>query len=113
MDGPIASEEACMNAYALFVVAASALLLLVCIIAVDDIRKIRKRARRLSRLETKLDVLMKSAGIDPYIGLPAQVVDAICRGEKTKAIRLYRSATGGSLKEATDFIEEILRRSGG
>jgi len=79
--------------------------------AIDDLRK---RTRRLGRIEAKLDLLMKNAGIEfgPYEGLPAQVVDALNRDEKIKAIKFHMSATGVSLKEAKNFIEDIQHRSG-
>jgi hypothetical protein len=79
--------------------------------AIDDLRK---RARRLGRIEAKLDLLMRNAGIEfgPYQDLPTQVVDAVNRGDKIEAIKFYRLATGVSLKEAKTFIEDIQRRSG-
>jgi hypothetical protein len=110
MGWPIASEEASMNIFAFFVVAAAITLNLV--LYERNIKEIAKRRRRLRRSEAKLDRLMKNAGLDPYIGLPDGVADALNRGEKLKAIQLYRSATRVSLKEAKDFIEHIMRRSG-
>ena len=79
--------------------------------AIDDLRK---RTRRLGRIEAKLDLLMRNAGIEfgPYEGLPAQVVDALNRGDKLKAIKFYSFARGVSLKEAKTLIEDIQRRSG-
>ena len=79
--------------------------------AIDDLRK---RTRRLGRIEAKLDLLMRNAGIEfgPYEGLPAQVVDALNRGDKLEAIKFYCSAAGVSLKEAKNLIEDIQRRSG-
>ena len=78
---------------------------------IDDLRK---RSRRLGRIEAKLDFLMRNAGIEfaPYEGLPAQVVDALNRGDKIEAIKFYCVATGVSLKEAKNCIEDIQRRSG-
>ena len=75
---------------------------------------LRKRIRRLGRMEAKLDLLMKNAGIEfgPYEGLPAQVVDALNRGDKLEAIKFYCLARGVSLKEAKTFIDDIQRRSG-
>ena len=67
---------------------------------------------RLSRLDLKLDLLLKHAGIehDPYKNLPHEVVDALQRSQKIQAI--YRKATGVGLKEAKDFIEDVQRRAG-
>ena len=78
---------------------------------IDDLRK---RTRRLGRIEAKLDLLMRNAGIEfaPYQGLPAEVVDALNRGDKLEAVKLYCFTAGVSLKEAKTFIEDVQRRSG-
>jgi hypothetical protein len=39
--------------------------------------------------------------------LPAEVVDALRRGNKIEAIKLLRNATGLGLKEAKDAVERI------
>ena len=100
-----------MNEMILVVSAAVALSVVLLGKAIDDIRK---RIRTLRRIEAKLDLLMKHAGIEfePYKGLPPDVVDALQRGEKIEAIKSYRSAAGLGLKEAKDFIEDIQRRAG-
>lgn len=69
--------------------------------------------RALSRLEAKLDALLKHEGIqfDPYSDVPLPVVDALRRGKKIEAIKEYRAATGAGLKEAKDYVEELQRRS--
>jgi len=69
--------------------------------------------RRLSRLEAKLDVLLKHEGIrfDPFSDVPLPVVDALRRGKKIEAIKEYRAATGAELKEAKDYVEELQRRA--
>jgi len=79
--------------------------------AIDDLRK---RTRRLGRIEAKLDLLMQNAGIEfgPYEGLPAQVVDALNRGDTLEAIKFYCFARGVSFKEAKTFVEDTQRRSG-
>jgi hypothetical protein len=75
---------------------------------------ILKRLSALSRLDTKLDLLLKQAGIeyDPYTNLPLDVVDAVKRGNKIGAVKRYREKTGVGLKEAKDLIEEVQRRAG-
>lgn len=75
---------------------------------------LRKRMNALSRVDAKLDLLLKQAGIayDPYKNLPRAVVEAMQRGNKIQAIKEYREASGLSLKEAKDFIEEVQRRAG-
>ena len=69
--------------------------------------------RALSRLEAKVDVLLKHEGIqfDPYSDTPPPVLDALRRGKKIEAIKEYRVATGAGLREAKDYVEELQRRA--
>jgi ribosomal protein L7/L12 len=75
---------------------------------------IDRRLGPLWRVEAKINLLLEHVGIkfDPYKSLPQEAADAMARGEKIRAIKIFRSATGASLKEAKDFIEEVQRRSG-
>ena len=67
----------------------------------------------LSRLEAKLDALLKHEGIqfDPFSDCPPAEVDALRRGKKIDAIKAYREATGAGLKEAKEYVEEVQRRA--
>ena len=69
---------------------------------------------KLSRLDGKVDALLKHAGIayDPYENLPDDVIRAVQQGEKIQAIKHYRAETGVGLREAKEFIEEVQRRMG-
>ena len=71
------------------------------------------RGYALSRLEAKLDALLKHQGIqfDPFSDCPPAVVDALRRGKKIDAIKAYRAATGAGLKEAKEYVEELQRRA--
>jgi hypothetical protein len=75
---------------------------------------LRKKVSAISRLEAKLDLLLKDAGIayDPMEDLPPGVMEAVRAGEKIRAIQCYRQATGAGLKEAKEFIEEVQARAG-
>ena len=92
--------------------------IIVVIIGIAELRTqialLQKRASALSRLEAKLDLLLKNAGLayEPFGDLPPGVVEALQRGEKISAIKCYRQATGAGLKEAKEFIEEVQRRAG-
>ena len=85
----------------------------VLVAVINLVRMNRGTARTLSRLEAKLDALLKHQGIrfDPYSDVPARVVDALSRGQKIEAIKEYRAVTGVGLKEAKEFVEEIERRA--
>jgi hypothetical protein len=77
---------------------------------------IQNRLQKLWLIETKLDLLLKHADVefDPYalLSLPRDVVDALLRGEKLMAIKLYREATKSDLTEAKKIIDEVQRRTG-
>ena len=78
------------------------------------LNKIESKISMLSRVDAKLDLLLKQSGLeyDPYKNLPPSVVDAVQRGKKIEAIKRYRETTGVGLKEAKEFIEEVQRRGG-
>jgi hypothetical protein len=73
---------------------------------------VERRLNRLSRLEAKIDALLKKGDItfDPFQDVPADVRDAVERGETILAIKRLRQATGVGLKEAKDIIDELRRR---
>jgi hypothetical protein len=75
---------------------------------------IQTRMTVIGRVEQKLDLLLQHAGIkfDPFANVPPDVVDALRQGQKIKAIKLYRQKTGGSLKDAKDFVEALQRGAG-
>jgi ribosomal protein L7/L12 len=47
---------------------------------------------------------------DPMAGVSEEIDEALKRGDKIQAIKLYREATDVSLKEGKDYIEELQRR---
>ena len=77
------------------------------------IGSIEQRLGALSRLEGKLDAVLKHQGIrfDPYGETPPAVLDALRRGRTIEAIKAYRVATGVGLKEAKEYVDEIRRRA--
>jgi hypothetical protein len=73
---------------------------------------VERRLNRLSRLEAKVDALLKNAGItfDAFQDVPPEVREALERGETILAVKRLRQATGVGLKEAKDVIDELRRR---
>lgn len=65
---------------------------------------LERRIDRLSRLDAKVDALLRHSGIafDPYQGVPSDVREALERGKTILAIKRLRQATGIGLKEAKD-----------
>jgi hypothetical protein len=74
---------------------------------------LERRLDRLSRLDAKIDALLKHAGLayDEYGDVPPGVRDALERGKTILAVRRFREATGADLKDAKDFVDEVRRRS--
>ena len=73
---------------------------------------LERRLNRLSRLDAKMDALLRHAGVefDEFQGVPADVQEAVERGETILAIKRFRQATGVGLKDAKEFVDEVRRR---
>jgi hypothetical protein len=67
----------------------------------------KKQTGKLAAINAKLDLLLGQAGVqfDPIGSVCREAVDALKRGDKIEAIKLYRNATGASLVEAKQTIE--------
>jgi ribosomal protein L7/L12 len=69
--------------------------------------------RRLAEIERKLDLILDHLGIiGPASDVPAAVVQELLAGRKLQAIKMYRAATGASLREAKDVVEALARQRG-
>ncbi len=70
--------------------------------------------KRITRVEGKLDVLLKNAGLqyDPFSDVPEDAADAVRSGNKMLAVKLYREATGCDLRNAREEIDDLFRLSG-
>jgi hypothetical protein len=74
---------------------------------------IERRLVSLLRLESKLDLLLKEGGIAyaPFGGLPTDVANALQSGEKVRAVSLFASMKGCTLREAKAMIEKVEREN--
>lgn len=74
---------------------------------------IERRLNRLSRLEAKVDALLRHTGVEfnAFTDVPADVKDALERGDTILAIQRFRHATGVGLQDAKHAIDELRRRS--
>ena len=72
-------------------------------------RKVRKEfSHRLNRLEDKVDLLLKQAGLEePPLPRQDEVVALVRAGKKIEAIKVYREATGVGLAEAKRAVEQL------
>jgi len=60
-------------------------------------------------VETDINRVVKEVGkYDPH----KEVADAVRRGDKLEAIKIWRDATGVNLRDALKFVEEVERRTG-
>ena len=77
------------------------------------LRALEQRLDRLSRLDGKVDALLKHAGIefDPFRDVPPDVREAMERGDTIGAIKRFRQSSGVGLKEAKAFVDEVRRRT--
>lgn len=77
------------------------------------VASVNREVSGLARLEAKVDALLKHAGIafDPFAETPQPVVDALRAGDRILAIKHYRQATGVGLREAKDYVDELVRRA--
>jgi ribosomal protein L7/L12 len=95
-------------------VALGVLSLIFLIALTDRVKKMQIRGGSLSRMEAKLDLLLKHANIEfePYKNVPSEIAEALRKGEKIEAIKLYRQSNRVGLREAKEAIEEMQRRAG-
>ena len=71
-----------------------------------------RAASRLAAVERKLDLVIGHLGI---VGLPAEEPDVVLhleRGERIKAIKIYRERTGVGLAEAKKVVDKIAEQRG-
>lgn len=69
--------------------------------------------KRIRFLEVKIDALIKHTGIefDDTTLVPLEVHKAIEAGHRLKAIRLYRKITGVGLKEASEVVDGLVKKT--
>jgi antitoxin component of RelBE/YafQ-DinJ toxin-antitoxin module len=63
--------------------------------------------RRLIRMERKLDLIMEHLGIPVDHPDLREVREFIEEGKTIQAIKAYREATGTSLREAKEAVDEL------
>jgi ribosomal protein L7/L12 len=87
------------------------------VVSAVSLRLRAEERARLSRLEAKIDRLLKDEGVahdaeakDPAANAPAGVLEALERGNKIEAIKRYRAVTGVDLAEAKGFVEQLEAR---
>ena len=80
-----------------------------------DIKNLQTLVERGLRAQLVVQSLVTGQAnieFDPYAHVAPEIVDALRAGEKIKAIKIYRQATGAGLRESKEFVEGVQRRSG-
>jgi len=66
---------------------------------------------RVAKLERQVEFLLQKLELDyvdrPQTGVSPDIWEAVQRGNKIEAIKLYREQTGVDLKTAKDFIDSL------
>jgi ribosomal protein L7/L12 len=101
-------------AAAICVIALAMLIMILISVISARLNDIQRRVAVLTRIDAKLDLLLKQANIKyaPYQNVAPDIVEAVRTGQKIMAIKLYRQSTGAGLKESKDFVEELQRQTG-
>lgn len=73
-------------------------------------RQAASRTRQLAAIERKLQLLMEHAGITESQLVIPEVALKLDSGSKIQAIKAYREATGASLREARDAVDQLARQ---
>jgi ribosomal protein L7/L12 len=67
--------------------------------------------KRMTKLENQIAFIMEYFELEftegPDQGVSPKIMHLVRKGEKMKAIKLYREKTGAGLKEAKEFIESL------
>ena len=73
--------------------------------------EIQELQHRVAKLERQIEFILNSQGLryrdDPGHGISPAIIDALQRGNKITAIKIYREQTGVGLKEAKDYIDSL------
>ncbi|TQL67184.1 LSU ribosomal L12P-like protein [Nocardioides albertanoniae] len=72
-------------------------------------KKVRSEvSRRIDRLESKVDLLLKQAGLEePALPREEEILALARSGKKIQAIKVYREVTGAGLAEAKNEVERL------
>jgi ribosomal protein L7/L12 len=78
------------------------------------LRRLSERVAILTRVEAKLDLLLKNAGLEfnPCKDVAPAISEALRSGQKIQAIKLYRKSTNCSLAKAKEYVEGVQRQMG-
>ncbi|MFI1195634.1 hypothetical protein ACH4T9_20600 [Micromonospora sp. NPDC020750] len=68
----------------------------------------RNTPRRLAEIERRLQLVMNHLGVVDERPMPPGVREHLARGEKVKAVRAYRAATGVDLRTATEAVAAMM-----
>ncbi|MFI9530100.1 hypothetical protein [Micromonospora rosaria] len=82
-------------------------LLLVVLLLARSPRSNARETNRLAEIERRLQLVMDHLGVVDDRPEPPGVREHLIRGDKIKAIRAYREATGADLRTAKEAVEAM------
>jgi ribosomal protein L7/L12 len=88
--------------------------LVVCgVLVVAGLQARERLEARIRRLEARLDAVITQSGIafDPGADVLPEVLRAVREGRVIEAIRFQRKATGMGLREAKDYVDDLMRKN--
>lgn len=77
--------------------------------------RIRSLKQRINLMERNYDLVKPARRYEekpPPVGASDEVLYYLQRGERIEAIKAYREYSGVGLKEAKDYVDELIRQSG-
>lgn len=90
------------------VVAAIIVLVPLAWIGSDVISRLKRMESRINWLDQRLQHGLRTLGVEPEDSAPALAVHSLLEdGKELQAIRLWRQATGASLKESKAYVDGV------
>lgn len=66
---------------------------------------------RVYKSNANINRIIKHLGIGEDEEIKTAVLDLIAQGKNVKAIKLYRELTGEGLKEASDYVDSLMKKT--
>lgn len=87
---------------------AIAIVILMLFVVGTSLQEIRVRVYKSN---ANINKIIKHLGIGEDEEIKIAVLDLIAQGKKVKAIKLYRELTGEGLKEASDYVDSLMKKT--
>lgn len=84
-------------------------LLMISVVTVSLAIRMDKLEKEIHRMKTKLNRISEHIGLPDPVSeeLKTVLLELVSKGEKIKAVKEYRKATGAGLLEAKQYVDEL------